>query len=104
MEVDDIDCVVKPKPVTTRRPKRSSHFSRRKSSKSKKSGLLNKKIRKLSSLTGHRQSEEKRKPVVDKLKGPVIACIPLTIVFSRINEALSGQARSTHRAVSTTNP
>lgn len=104
VEVDDIDCVVKPKPVTTRRPKRSSHFSRRKSSKSKKSGLLNKKIRKLSSLTGHRQSEEKRKPVVDKLKGPVIACIPLTIVFSRINEALSGQARSTHRAVSTTNP
>jgi hypothetical protein len=104
VEVGDIYCEVKPKPVTRRIPsKKSSRFSRRKSSKSKKSGLLNKKIRKLSSLTGHKQSEEERKPVVDKHKGPVIACIPLTIVFSRIHEAVSGQARSTHRSVSTTN-
>ncbi|KAI5422714.1 uncharacterized protein At1g51745 [Lathyrus oleraceus] len=104
-EVGDIYCAAKPKPVTKRKPsKKSSRLSRRKSSKSKKSGLLNKKIRKLSSLTGHRQSEEERKPVVDKLKGPVIACIPLTVVFSRIHEALSGQARSSHRAASTTNP
>ncbi|PNX80496.1 hypothetical protein L195_g036498 [Trifolium pratense] len=103
VEVGDIYCAAKPKPVTRRVPSKKSRFSRRKSSKSKKSGLLNKKIRKLSSLTGHRQSEEEKKPVVDKLKGPVIACIPLTIVFSRIHEAVSGQARSTHRAVSATN-
>lgn len=105
LEVGDIYCVAKPNSVTGRiPPKNSSRFSHGKSSKTKKSGLLNKKIRKLSSLTGQRQSEEERKPVVDKLKGPVIACIPLKVVFSRINEAVSGQARSTHRALPTSNP
>ncbi|KAJ1420274.1 hypothetical protein SESBI_14406 [Sesbania bispinosa] len=105
MEVGDIYCVAKPNTITGRIPsKNSSRFSPSKSSKIKKSGLLNKKIRKLSSLTGHRQSEEERKPVVDKLKGPVIACIPLKVVFSRINEAVSGQARLTHRALPTSNP
>ncbi|KAK7294306.1 hypothetical protein RJT34_17194 [Clitoria ternatea] len=102
---DDTYHVAKPTSVTERiRSKNSSRFSSSKSSRMKKSGLLNKKIRKLSSLTGHRQSEEDRKPVVDKLKGPVIACIPLKVVFSRINEAVSGQARSTHRALPTSNP
>ncbi|XP_021629137.1 uncharacterized protein At1g51745 isoform X2 [Manihot esculenta] len=71
-------------------------FSPSKSPK-KKCGLLSKKIRKLSSLTGKR--EEERKPVVEKLKGPVIACIPLKLVFSRINEAVNGSARQTHRAL-----
>ncbi|XP_027335045.1 uncharacterized protein At1g51745 [Abrus precatorius] len=105
MEAGDIYRVAKPNSVTGRiHSKNSSRFSSGKSSKMKKSGLLNKKIRKLSSLTGHRQSEEERKPVVDKLKGPVIACIPLKVVFSRINEAVSGQARSTHRALPTSNP
>ncbi|TKY48236.1 PWWP domain [Spatholobus suberectus] len=97
--------VIKPNSVTGRiRSKKLSRFSRSKSSKMKKTGLLNKKIRKLSTLTGHRRSEEERKPVVDKLKGPIIACIPLTVVFSRINEAVSGQARPTHRALPTSNP
>lgn len=67
-----------------------------KSPKTKKSGLLPKKIRKLSSLTGHRQSECRR-PAVEKPKGPVIACVPLKLVFSRINEAVNGSARQTHR-------
>ncbi|XP_062087640.1 uncharacterized protein At1g51745-like isoform X2 [Humulus lupulus] len=67
-----------------------------KSTKTKKSGLLTKKIRKLSSLTGNKKSEE-RKAVVLKPKGPVIACIPLKLVFSRINEAVNGSARQTHR-------
>ncbi|XP_041000730.1 uncharacterized protein At1g51745 isoform X2 [Juglans microcarpa x Juglans regia] len=44
-------------------------FSPVKLPKIKKSGLLSKKIRKLSSLTGHKQSEEEQKPVVDKPKG-----------------------------------
>ncbi|PON35747.1 PWWP domain containing protein [Parasponia andersonii] len=67
-----------------------------KSPKTKKSGLLPKKIRKLSSLTGNKKSEERR-AVVEKPKGPVIACIPLKLVFSRINEAVNGSARQTHR-------
>ncbi|EXB31785.1 hypothetical protein L484_001821 [Morus notabilis] len=73
-------------------PQNSPH----KSAKTKKSGLLPKKIRKLSSLTGSKKLEE-MKSVVEKPKGPVIACIPLKLVFSRINEAVNGLARQTHR-------
>ncbi|KAE9584668.1 hypothetical protein Lal_00023531 [Lupinus albus] len=103
-EVGNICSVAKLNSVTRRTPfKNSSHKSHGKSSKHKKSGLLNKKTRKLSSLTGQRRQSEERKPMVDKLKGPVIACIPLTLVFSRIHEAVSGQARATtHRALLTT--
>ncbi|KAJ7963142.1 Tudor/PWWP/MBT superfamily protein [Quillaja saponaria] len=101
MEVGGIYYAVKSKTLSDRVPTKNlglqSRLSPSKSSKMKKSGLLSKKIRKLSSLTGHKQSGEERKPVVDKLKGPVIACIPLTIVFSRINEAVNGLARPTHR-------
>ncbi|KAL2332300.1 hypothetical protein Fmac_019881 [Flemingia macrophylla] len=98
-------CVLKQNSVTGRkRTKKLSHFSRSKSSKKKKSGLLNKKIRKLSSLTGHRQSEDKRKSVINKLKGPIIACIPLKVVFSRISEAVSGQARPTNLPSTASNP
>ncbi|XP_061352720.1 uncharacterized protein At1g51745-like [Gastrolobium bilobum] len=105
LEGGDTYCVVKPNSVTRRIPSNNfSRFSPNKSLKMKKSGLLNKKIRKLSSLTGHKQSEEERKPVVDKLKGPVIACIPLKVVFSRINEAVSGQARPSHSPLPTSNP
>nr|KYP54096.1 Uncharacterized protein At1g51745 family [Cajanus cajan] len=104
LEASDVYCVAKPKLVSGRIRSKNLRRLSSKSSKMKKSGLSNKKIRKLSSLTGHRQSEEGRKPVVDKLKGPVIACIPLTLVFSRIHEAVSGQARSTHRAIPTSNP
>ncbi|KAF3450633.1 hypothetical protein FNV43_RR06722 [Rhamnella rubrinervis] len=80
------------------RPRRSPS----KSPKTKKSGLLPKKIRKLSSLTGHKQSED-RKPAVAKPKGPVIACIPLKLVFSRINEAVNGSARQIHRVLTSSN-
>ncbi|WCJ39605.1 Tudor/PWWP/MBT superfamily protein [Euphorbia peplus] len=61
-----------------------------KSSKRRSGGLLSKKIRKLSSLTSRK--EECRKPVVEKVKGSVIACIPVKVVFSRINEAVNGSA------------
>ncbi|KAF7843455.1 uncharacterized protein G2W53_000360 [Senna tora] len=98
-EVDAIYSTVRPNSMMGRIPPKSSRFTPSKSSRTKKSGLLSKKIRKLSSLTGHRQSEEDRKPVVDRLKGPVIACIPLKVVFSRINEAVNGQARPTHRVL-----
>ncbi|KAL5755802.1 hypothetical protein ACOSQ2_020548 [Xanthoceras sorbifolium] len=82
----------------------SRHSPSSKSPKSRKSGLLSKKIRKLSSLTG----QQERKPVVAaaaaaKPKAPVIACIPLKLVFSRINEAVNGSARPTHRASAANN-
>ncbi|KAK7261738.1 hypothetical protein RIF29_28057 [Crotalaria pallida] len=102
LEGGDTHCMVKPNSVTERVPSKNSCFSRSKSSKMKKSGFLNKKIRRLSSLTEHRRSQQVRKLVVGKLKGPVIACIPLKVVFSRINEAVSGQARPTH-VLSTSN-
>ncbi|CAH9088581.1 unnamed protein product [Cuscuta europaea] len=56
--------------------------------KSKNSDLLSsKKMRKLSSLTGSRkQSPDKTKA---KLVGPAVAWVPLKVVFSRINEALT---------------
>ncbi|XP_015866563.2 uncharacterized protein At1g51745 isoform X2 [Ziziphus jujuba] len=96
----------KPYSVSGRTPTKhlvlQPRHSPRKSPKTKKSGLLPKKIRKLSSLTGHKQSEE-RKQVVEKPKAPLIACIPLKLVFSRINEAMNGSARQTHRILTSSN-
>ncbi|KAL6496971.1 hypothetical protein OROGR_028900 [Orobanche gracilis] len=70
--------------------------SKRRSSKSRTNGLLSKKIRRLSSLTGsQRQSQHEKKPVLEKLKGPSIACVPLKVVFSRINAALNNSVRPT---------
>ncbi|CAL0308729.1 unnamed protein product [Lupinus luteus] len=103
LEVGDIYSMAKPNLITGRLPsKNSSRLSYGKSTKVKKSGLSNKKTRKLSSLNSLRQSEEERNRMVDKRKGPVIACIPLTVVFSRIHEAVSGQTRSMPRALPTT--
>ncbi|XP_058074011.1 uncharacterized protein At1g51745-like [Magnolia sinica] len=65
--------------------------------KIRKCGFLSKKTRKLSSITVDRElKREERKPVVEK-GGPVIACVPLKLVFSRINEGLSGSVRPAHR-------
>ncbi|KAJ6963666.1 hypothetical protein NC652_002092 [Populus alba x Populus x berolinensis] len=72
-----------------------------KSHKLRKCGLLSKKIRKLSSLTG--KKVEDRKLVVEKSKGPAVTCIPLKLVFSRINEAVNGSARQTHCAFTSSN-
>ncbi|KAK0598208.1 hypothetical protein LWI29_032548 [Acer saccharum] len=78
----------------------SRHSPSKSSPKSRKSGLLSKKIRKLSSLN----NQQERKPVVEKPKAPVIACIPLKLVFSRINEAVNGSARpTTHRSLAASN-
>ncbi|CAN4089060.1 unnamed protein product [Withania somnifera] len=70
-----------------------------KSPKTRKIGLLSKKIRKLSSLTDSHQQNKMKKPVIEKLKGPVVACVPLKIVFSRINEALNNSIRPVHRSL-----
>ncbi|GAV80263.1 hypothetical protein CFOL_v3_23724 [Cephalotus follicularis] len=78
-------------------------YALNKSPKLRKCGLLSKKTRKLSTLTGQRQYSEERKLVVEKPKGPVIACIPLKLVFSRINEAVNGSSRATHRALTSCN-
>ncbi|XP_030457529.1 uncharacterized protein At1g51745 isoform X2 [Syzygium oleosum] len=77
--------------------------SRKKPSKARKSGQLSKKMRKLSSLTGHKRGEDMGKFAVEKPAGPVIACIPLKVVFSRINEAVNGSVRPTHRALTSNN-
>ncbi|KAL3840834.1 hypothetical protein ACJIZ3_025425 [Penstemon smallii] len=49
-----------------------------------------KKTRKLSSLIGSQgqNREEEHKPVVEKVKDLVVACVPLKLVFSRIYESL----------------
>ncbi|KAL8466079.1 hypothetical protein ACS0TY_035266 [Phlomoides rotata] len=59
-------------------------------SKPRRNGGSSKKIRKLSSLTSAHQEE--KKPVVEKINA-AIACIPLNIVFSRINAALNTTIR-----------
>ncbi|KAG6398018.1 hypothetical protein SASPL_139468 [Salvia splendens] len=68
--------------------------SGKKHPKTRRNGLLSKKIRTLSSLTGaHRQGQvQKKKLAGEKLKGPSIACVPLNVVFSRINAALNCSA------------
>lgn len=73
-------------------------FSPSKSPRMKKSGHLCKKIRKLSSLTGNRHQNQPKR-MVQKSSGHVITCIPLKVVFSRINEAMSGFARPSHHAL-----
>ncbi|XP_047266105.1 uncharacterized protein At1g51745 isoform X1 [Capsicum annuum] len=70
-----------------------------KSPRTRKNGLFSKKIRKLSSLTGSHQQNRMKIPVVEKLKGPALACVPLKIVFSRINEALNNSIRPAHRSL-----
>ena len=107
-EGDEMIYAVKRNSETRRLPTKHStqlHGSPSKSPKMKKGGLLSKKIRKLSSLTAsHKKRDEERNPVVDKLKGPAIACIPLKLVFSRLNEAVNGSARPAHRALTASNP
>ncbi|KZV31828.1 hypothetical protein F511_25941 [Dorcoceras hygrometricum] len=70
--------------------------------RSRRNVVLSKKTRKLSSLTGAHKNQEK-KPVVEKLKGPCIACVPLSIVFSRINAAMNSSMRSAPRLAKSDN-
>ncbi|KAK2983839.1 hypothetical protein RJ640_008515 [Escallonia rubra] len=87
----------------TKRLKSQQRISSSKSPKSRKNGLLLKKTRKLSSLTAaHKLSAQEMKPVVEKLKGPSVACVPLKVVFSRINAALNSSMRPVHRLMADT--
>ncbi|XVF26915.1 hypothetical protein REPUB_Repub14bG0061400 [Reevesia pubescens] len=107
MECTEIGHLVKRNSEGGRAPRKlmklQLRFPPRKSAKVKKSGILSKKIRKLSSLTGHKLGVADRKSVAEKPRGPVIACVPLKLVFSRINEALNGSARPTHRPLTSGN-
>lgn len=60
----------------------------------KKSATSPRKMRRLSSFGSSRRESANRNTVVRKIGGPTIACIPVRLVFSRINEALSFQVRS----------
>ncbi|CAH2036423.1 unnamed protein product [Thlaspi arvense] len=78
--------------------KRKSHGALRKSKK--KSSSLSIKTRRLSTLTSQKLTERSKKQTTEKAKETVVACIPLKVVFSRINEVLKGSARQTqHRAL-----
>jgi len=75
-------------------PMSRSPLSNSKSSSGKKSGFSARKIRRLSSFAvDHKAKEDRRKLVVEKIGGPAVSCIPLRLVFSRLNEALSGSVR-----------
>ncbi|KAE9467893.1 hypothetical protein C3L33_00194, partial [Rhododendron williamsianum] len=98
LEGVDMDYEVKPNLGGGRVPTKRLPLHRvspSKSPKTRKNGHVSKKIRKLSSLTGtHRRIEDEKKPVVEKIKGPAVACVPLKVVFSRINASLNGSMRS----------
>ncbi|KAK9281541.1 hypothetical protein L1049_004444 [Liquidambar formosana] len=109
LEGSDMGYAIKSNPEAVRIPTKhltlQPRFSPSKSPKIKKCGLLSKKTRKLSSLTGcHKLREDQRKPVVEKIMGPAIACIPLKVVFSRINEAVNCSTRPAHRVSTSSNP
>ncbi|KAL8122779.1 uncharacterized protein At1g51745-like [Apium graveolens] len=76
--------------ISSKRLLSEARHSTGKSLKSRKDGGLSKKIRTLSSITGsHEQNVGVKKPVVQTVKGPSLACVPLKVVFSRINAALN---------------
>ncbi|KAJ4953894.1 hypothetical protein NE237_030726 [Protea cynaroides] len=78
--------------------------SPKKSSKIRKCGILSKKTRRLSSFAVTQEpGEDKRKQIVQKLGGNVIACVPLKVVFSRINEAVNCSLRPIHCGVTSSN-
>ncbi|XP_059641102.1 uncharacterized protein At1g51745-like [Cornus florida] len=107
LESADVDYEVKPNLGVARIPSKHLTLHPRVSpskSPKRKNGLLSKKIRKLSSLTGsHKQSKVENRPVVEKLKGPAIACVPLKVAFSRINAALNSSMRPASRVLTSNN-
>lgn len=68
-----------------------------KSPNTRKNGLTSKKIRRLSSITGpQKRFQNEKNKLVEKVKGPVIACVPLKVVFSRINASFNSSMRVHH--------
>lgn len=79
---------------------KSHRVSPVKSTKLKKSSPPLKKIRKLSSLARlSKLNEGARTLVVEKIMRHAIACVPLKIVFSRMNACLKGVMRPPRRVV-----
>ncbi|KAJ3701972.1 hypothetical protein LUZ61_005677 [Rhynchospora tenuis] len=62
-------------------------------STNKKVGFSPRKMRRLSSITIDHKERGERKLLVEKVGGPRVACVPLRLVFSRINEALKFSSR-----------
>lgn len=96
-ETQDLHHVV-PSSAQTCRPKPKSRSGRRASEKevdklwqphTKKPASSLRKMRRLSSFASGQRDGGDRKSAVGKVSGATIACIPLRVVFSRINEALS---------------
>lgn len=92
---------VKPKPSWKNKSKKKKpHIPPHKSSKSKKASSLSVKTRCLSALSGQKLTvSSKKKVMIEKMKEGIVSCIPLKVVFSRINEAVKGSARQVHRAL-----
>uniref|UniRef100_A0A7N1A5V0 PWWP domain-containing protein n=1 Tax=Kalanchoe fedtschenkoi TaxID=63787 RepID=A0A7N1A5V0_KALFE len=82
------------------------HSTYRKGSKKDSSKSVtpsSKKTRRLSALTGSCKSrDEDRNTVVEKPRSSAIACIPLNVVFSRLNEAINGSKHHVFRTPSDT--
>ncbi|KAJ0264642.1 Tudor/PWWP/MBT superfamily protein [Hirschfeldia incana] len=93
---------VKAKPSWKNKSKKKKlHIPPHKSSKSKKSSSLSIKTRCLSALSGHKLTVSGSKKRVMTREG-IVSCIPLKVVFSRINEAVKGSGRQVHRALPST--
>ncbi|RID62550.1 hypothetical protein BRARA_E01615 [Brassica rapa] len=91
--------VVKAKPLLSEKKskKRKSQAAFGKSKK-KSSSSVSIKTRRLSTLTSQKLTGRSKMQTTGKAKETVVACIPLKVVFSRINQVLKGSARQTqHR-------
>lgn len=80
-------CRAKPKSRSRKTPEKE--MDRLWQPHTKKPASASRKMRRLSSFASGQRDGEDRKSAVGKVSGTVIACIPLRVVFSRINEALS---------------
>ncbi|KAL0804680.1 hypothetical protein Bca101_097170 [Brassica carinata] len=92
--------VVKAKPLLSEKKskKRKSQGAFGKSKKKSSSSLVSIKTRRLSTLTSQKLTGRSKMQTTGKAKETVVACIPLKVVFSRINQVLKGSARQTqHR-------
>ncbi|KAL0661914.1 hypothetical protein Bca4012_098751 [Brassica carinata] len=92
--------VVKAKPLLSEKKskKRKSQGAFGKSKKKSSSSLVSIKTRRLSTLTSQKLTGRSKMQTTGKAKETVVACIPLKVVFSRINQVLKRSARQTqHR-------
>ncbi|PVH61909.1 hypothetical protein PAHAL_3G153400 [Panicum hallii] len=95
-ETEGLQCLVPPPPQACRaKPKnRSRKTSEKEVDKlwqphTKKPASSSRKMRRLSSFASGQRDGDDRKSAVGKVSRATVACIPLRVVFSRINEALS---------------